>query len=77
MVKSIYEICDGRPIKFERIYEDDETISIWKYDLKKFQNGPIEVETKYKRGYIHPTLKNNKKYIKDLIKEQNKNATKK
>ena len=74
MVKSIY---DGKPIKFEIIYEDEESISTWKYDLKKFQNGPVEVEIKYKRGVIHPALKNEKKYIKDLIKEQKKNATKK
>jgi hypothetical protein len=25
-------------------YEDEETISIWTYDLEKFKNGPISVE---------------------------------
>ena len=37
---------EDRPVKFERIYEDEETISIWKYDLNKTQNGPVEVEIK-------------------------------
>lgn len=35
--------------KFERIYEDDDSITIWKYDLSK-SNGPIEVKIDYKKG---------------------------
>jgi hypothetical protein len=38
-----------QPIKFERRYEDDETIEVWKYDLKK-SNGPIEVNITYKNN---------------------------
>ena len=34
--------------KWERIYEDDETISIWRYDSKKSMINPYEVEIKYK-----------------------------
>lgn len=38
------------PTKFIRIYEDDETIETWKFDTKKFDKGPIEVDIKYKAG---------------------------
>jgi hypothetical protein len=31
-----------------RVYEDEETISTWTYDLDKFKNGPISVDIKYK-----------------------------
>lgn len=41
-----------RPTKFERIYEDDDCVSIWKYDLNKQPNGPISVENKYTAKYI-------------------------
>jgi len=54
-----------RPDKWEITFEDEETISIWKYNNKKFSNGPIEVEYKYKKGYTHP--KNKKKTMKDLM----------
>jgi hypothetical protein len=37
-------------MKFERKYEDDDTIEIWKFDLEKFARGPIEVDIKYKAG---------------------------
>ena len=30
--------------KIQRKYEDEETISIWTYDLDKFKHGPISVE---------------------------------
>jgi hypothetical protein len=36
--------------KFTRIYEDEDTIETWTYDLDKFPNGPISVEIKYKAG---------------------------
>lgn len=35
--------------KFERRYEDEDTISVWKYDLLK-SNGPIDVNIIYKNG---------------------------
>ena len=31
--------------KFVRKYENEDTISIWTYDLDKFKNGPVSVET--------------------------------
>lgn len=41
-----------KPTKFEYIFEDEESTSIWKYDLKKFPNGPISVEYKWKAHYL-------------------------
>lgn len=35
--------------KFERRYEDEDTIEIWKYDLNK-SNGPVDVSITYKNG---------------------------
>ena len=40
-----------RPDKWEITFEDEETISIWKYNKKKFPNGPISVENKFPSGY--------------------------
>jgi hypothetical protein len=41
-----------KPTKFEHVYKDDDGVeSIWKYDLKKFPNGPISVENKFPTGY--------------------------
>ena len=62
---------EPKPIKWEVVYEDEDCISIWKYNSKKFTNGPIEVEYKYKRGYVHPGTKS-KKTLKDLIAEEKK-----
>jgi len=38
------------PTKFTRVYEDEYTIETWKFDLNKFDKGPIEVDIKYKAG---------------------------
>jgi len=35
--------------KWERTFEDDYSISIWKYDSKKSKVNPYEVETKQKK----------------------------
>lgn len=59
---------EPKPTRWEVVYEDDECISIWRYNSKKNPNGPIEVEYKYKRSYIHPGSK--KKSLRDLIKNQ-------
>ena len=58
-----------KPIKFEHVYKDDDGVeSIWKYDLKKFPNGPISVENKFPPGYD----KMLKKQMKEarLVKKQ-------
>ena len=41
-----------KPQKFEYIFEDDESTSIWKYDLKKQPNGPVSVEYRWKPHYL-------------------------
>jgi len=64
-----------KPTKFERVYEDEDTISIWKYDLKKTTTGPVEVEIKYKKGYVHPKPEK-KKTLKDLVDEEKKSKKK-
>lgn len=46
-----------KPQKWEVVYEDEDCVSIWKYDMKKTTKGPFDVENKYKRGYVHPTSK--------------------
>lgn len=58
---------EPKPTKWEVIYEDNESISIWRYNTKKFSNGPIEVEYKWKKGYIHPGMR--KKTLGDLAEE--------
>jgi hypothetical protein len=62
---------EDKPTKFERVYEDEDTISIWKYDLTKSTTGPFEVEIKYKRGYVHPKPEK-KKTLKDLVADEKK-----
>ena len=61
-----------KPTKWEVVYEDEDTISIWKYNSKITTFGPVEVEYKYKRGYVHP---NTKKNLSQLIKEAKKKAS--
>lgn len=41
---------EPKPIKFEKRYEDDDCIEVWKYNTNKFSNGPIEVNITYKNG---------------------------
>jgi hypothetical protein len=57
-----------KPTKFERIYEDDECTSIWKYNLLKNPNGPVEVEYKWKRSFNPWNQK--KMTIAELIKQE-------
>ena len=64
-----------KPTKWEVVYEDDETISIWRYNTKKTTFGPVEVEYKYKRNYVHPQIK--KKTLGELAKEAKKESKKK
>ena len=45
---------EDMPRKFIRIYEDDDTVETWKYDLNKFERGPIEVDIKWKNGLDKP-----------------------
>lgn len=63
---------EQKPDKFERIYEDDESISIWKYNLKKNPYGPVEVEYKWKKGFNPWNIGTKKKTLGDLAKEERK-----
>jgi hypothetical protein len=49
--------------KFTRVYEHEDSTVIWKFDLDKFERGPIEVEIKYKNGMDKP------KYWNKLAKQ--------
>jgi hypothetical protein len=62
-----------KPTKWEHVYEDDETISIWRYNSKITIAGPVEVEIKYKRGYVHP-LDRKKKTLGELAKQARKES---
>ncbi len=64
---------EPKPTKYEIVFEDDECISIWKYNSKITTRGPVEVEYKYKRGFVHPGAK--KKSLGDLVKESKKKDT--
>jgi len=60
-----------KPTKFEVVYKDDDgTESVWKYDLKKFPNGPISVDNKYPVGYD----KMMKKRMKEIKLEKKKST---
>ena len=41
---------EDQPRKFTRVYEDEDTIETWIFNLDKFARGPIETEIKYKAG---------------------------
>jgi hypothetical protein len=62
-----------KPTKWEHVYEDEETITIWKYNSKVTTAGPVEVEIKYKKGYVAPKPVK-KKTLGDLAKEAQKVA---
>lgn len=47
--------------KFTRVYEDEDTIETWTFNLDKFARGPVDVDIKYKVGA--------EKRIKTRIKE--------
>jgi hypothetical protein len=56
-------------VKREIIYEDDDCISIWRYNSKITSFGPVDVEYKYKRGYV---FSGTKQSLGQLVKKQKK-----
>lgn len=53
-----------KPEKYQYVFEDEETISIWKYDRRK-SNSVCEVEIKWKKiPVVQKSLK-----MKDYIKK--------
>ena len=71
MAISINQTKQVKPTKFERVYEDEDSISVWKYDLNKNPNGPVYTEIKYKKGFKHPK-NNEKKFMKEILAEEKK-----
>jgi hypothetical protein len=59
-----------KPTKWEVVYEDEESISIWRYNSKITIAGPVEVEYKWKRSFNPWGQK--KKTLGDLAKEEKK-----
>ena len=55
-----------QPRKFTRVYEDENAIETWKYDLNKFDKGPIEVDIKYKPG----AEKRLKQQVKEALQQK-------
>jgi hypothetical protein len=51
------------PNKYTRVFEDDESITTWTYNLDMFLNGPISVDIKHKTEINKP--KTNGKKTKD------------
>ena len=61
---------EPKPTKWEVVFEDDESISIWRYNSKKNPYGPIEVEYKWKKTFNPWSQK--KKTLGQLAKEAQK-----
>lgn len=59
-----------KPVKWEVVYEDEESISIWRYDTRKTTFGPVEVEYRWKRSF-NPWGKK-KKTMGEMAKEMKK-----
>ena len=41
-------------MKFQKVYEHEDTTETWIFDTDKFRNGPISVDIKYKNGADKP-----------------------
>ena len=57
--------------KFERIYEDENSKSVWRYDYSITKNGPVSVSVTYKY-YISQK----KTTMKDLVPKRKKTVKK-
>ena len=59
-----------KPTKWEVVYEDEDSISIWRYNSKITNAGPVEVEYKWKKHFNPWNQK--KKTLGELAKEEKK-----
>jgi len=57
-----------KPTKWEVVYEDEDSISIWRYNSKITTAGPIEVEYKWKKHFNPWNQK--KKTLGELVKDE-------
>lgn len=64
---------NSKPTKREIIFDDEDRVTIWRYDYSITTKGPVQVEVKYKANYKDPVL-NKKKTLGDLAKEARKEA---
>ena len=62
-------VHEESPRKFTRVYEDEDTIETWTYDLDKFTRGPISTEIKYKAG-AEKRIKQRAKEVKQIKKTE-------
>lgn len=62
--------------KRQVVFEDEDTITTWKYDSSITTFGPVEVDVRYKKNYVwvDPTKK---KTLGELVKETKKKTTRK
>ena len=70
MAKSVSQKDTPKQTKWEVVYEDEESISIWKYNSKITTSGPVEVEYKWKRSFNPWNQK--KMTLGELAKEEKK-----
>jgi hypothetical protein len=70
MAVSVNQKEAEKPTKWEVVYEDEDSISIWKYNSKITIAGPVEVEYKWKRHFNPWNQK--KKTLGELAKEEKK-----
>ena len=66
MAKKLIEI--PKEMQFERVYDTEDCIAVWKYDLTKFTNGPVSVELKWKPTSLAATKEVKRKKLKKVVK---------
>jgi hypothetical protein len=64
--KTIKPISSENPNKYTRVYEDDESITTWTYNLDVFSNGPISVEIKTKNEQTNGKKTKNSRRTDDV-----------
>jgi hypothetical protein len=70
--KTIKPIPLENPNKYTRIYEDDESITTWTYNLDIFSNGPISVEIKTKNEQTNGKKAKNTRRTDNVLIENEK-----
>ena len=63
------QTAEDKPRKFTRVYEDEDIIETWTYNLDKFERGPIDVDIKYKVG-AEKRIKERAKETKQIKKSE-------
>lgn len=64
---------NSKPTKWEVVFDNEDTITIWRYNSEITTRGPVQVEVKFKAGYKDP-IPGKKKTLGDLAKEARKEA---